>query len=177
MPALGTTAVLMLVPDAEPLLELAGQVDARVVRQGMPAHAALLYPWLPLEQIGAGELERLRIALRRAAPVSGRIDLQLAEVERVGSFVGVPVPELGGLAGAVRTAFPEQVPYGGRFGQDPPVHVTVALNADDRIAADIAQRVTGRLPIRTEVSAVHVVALAPDGWQALAEWPLTAQVA
>ncbi|MGW7080406.1 2'-5' RNA ligase family protein [Streptomyces sp. NPDC054866] len=173
MPVHGTTAVLALLPDAEPLLELAAQVDARVVRPGVPAHATLLYPWLPAEAIGATELERLRTALVRATPEVGRISLRLAEVERAGTFVGVPAPELRSLATAVRTAFPEQVPYGGRFGQEPPVHVTVALDAAAHTAADIARRVTGRLPISTEVSAVHVVALTPDGWQALAEMPLT----
>ncbi|MGW7086824.1 2'-5' RNA ligase family protein [Streptomyces sp. NPDC054871] len=173
MPVHGTTAVLALLPDAEPLLELAAQVDARVVRPGVPAHATLLYPWLPAEAIGATELERLRTALVRATPEVGRISLRLAEVERAGTFVGVPAPELHSLATAVRTAFPEQVPYGGRFGQEPPVHVTVALDAAAHTAADIARRVTGRLPISTEVSAVHVVALTPDGWQALAEMPLT----
>lgn len=172
MPTPGTTAVLALLPDAEPLLELAALVDTQVVRPGAPAHATLLYPWLPAEKIGPRELERLRAVLVRATPDVGRIPLRLTEVEGDGAFVGVPVPELSALATAVRAAFPEQVPYGGRFGQDPPVHVTVSLDAADHIAADIARHVTGRLPITTEVSAVHVVALSPDGWQVLAELPL-----
>ncbi|WP_037897615.1 2'-5' RNA ligase family protein [Streptomyces sp. NRRL S-920] len=173
MPPPGTTAVLALLPDAEPLLELAAQVDARVVRPGVPAHATLLYPWLPADRIGATELDRLRTVLVRAAPEAGRIPVRLAEAERSGAFVGVPVPELRALATAVRVAFPEQVPYGGRFGQDPPVHVTVSLDAAAHTAADITRRVTSRLPIRTEVSAVHVVTLTPDGWHPLAELPLT----
>ncbi|WP_367048362.1 2'-5' RNA ligase family protein [Streptomyces sp. Je 1-332] len=175
MPVSGTTAVLALLPDAEPLLELAAQVDALVVRPGVPAHATLLYPWLPADQIGPTELERLRAVLVRASPEAGRILLRLAEVVPGHSFVSVPAPELCPLATAVRAAFPEQVPYGGRFGQDPPVHVTVALDAAaPSTAAEVARRVTGRLPISTEVSAVHVVALAPEGWQTLAELPLTA---
>ncbi|MFC8130770.1 2'-5' RNA ligase family protein [Streptomyces sp. NPDC057302] len=173
MPAPGTTAVLALLPDADPLLELAAQVDPGVVRPGVPAHATLLYPWLPADRIGARDLERLRAALVRAAPGGGHVPLRLTEVEQAGGFVGIPVPELHALATAVRTAFPEQVPYGGRFGQDPPVHVTLSLDATAPTAADIARRVTGRLPIRAEVSAVHVVALTPDGWHGLAELPLT----
>lgn len=172
MPMPGTTAVLALLPDAEPLLELAAQVDARVVRPGVPAHATLLYPWLPAEKVDPRELERLRTVLERAAPDVGRIPLRLTVVERAGAFVGVPVPELRSLASTVREAYPEQVPYGGRFGQNPPVHVTVSLDAPDHTAADIAHRVTGRLPITTEVSAVHVVTLSLDGWQVLAELPL-----
>ncbi|MGW0903324.1 2'-5' RNA ligase family protein [Streptomyces sp. NPDC002853] len=173
MPTPGTTAVLALLPDADPLLEMAAQVDARGVRPGVPAHATLLYPWLPAENLDLRELERLQAVLVRAAPSSGRVPLRLTEVERAGAFVGVPVPELRLLATAVRAAFPEQVPYDGQFGQDPPVHVTVSLNAADPTAADIERLVTSSLPITAEVSAVHVVALSPDGWQILAELPLT----
>ncbi|MGW6316399.1 2'-5' RNA ligase family protein [Streptomyces sp. NPDC055099] len=172
MPMPGTTAVLVLLPDAEPLLELAVQVDPRVVRPGVPAHATLLYPWLPAEMIGPNDVERLRAVLVGAAPDVGRIPLRLTEVERTEAFVGVPVPELRAMATAVRAAFPEQVPYGGQFGDDPPVHVTVSLDATDQTAADITRHVTGRLPITTAVSAVHVVALSSDGWQVLAELPL-----
>ncbi|MYW64454.1 hypothetical protein GTY65_10275 [Streptomyces sp. SID8379] len=173
MPRPGTTAVLALLPEADPLLELAAAVDARVVRPGVPAHAALLYPWLPADQVGERELARLRAAL----PV-GRVPIRLAEVERAGGFVGIPLPELGAMATAVRAAFPEQVPYGGRFGQDPPVHVTVALDVDPGVsgaagvAADIADRVAGRLPISAEVAALQVVTLGSSGWRRVAEVPL-----
>ncbi|MFJ8825251.1 2'-5' RNA ligase family protein [Streptomyces sp. NPDC102467] len=167
MTQLGTTAVLAVVPAAEPLLELAAEVDARVVRPGVPAHAALLYPWLPADQVGAPELDRLRAALP-----PGRVPVRLEVVERDSGFVNIPVPELRALATAVRAAFPAQVPYGGRFGQDPAVHVTVALDADPGTAADIARRTAARLPISTEITALYAVALTPTGWQILADLPL-----
>jgi hypothetical protein len=163
----GTTAVLAVLPDAEPLLEQAAGVDERAVRPGVPAHAALLYPWLAVDEVGEPELHRLRVALP-----AGRVPVRLAAVERTGGFVGVPVPELSGVAKAVRTAFPTQVPYGGRFGPNPPVHVTVALDAAPAAAADIARRTAALLPITTEINTLHVVALTPTGWQRLAEVPL-----
>lgn len=175
MPAPGTTAVLALLPDAEPLLELATQIDARAVRPGIPAHATLLYPWLPTDQIGDRELEQLQTALVRATPQDGRIPLRLTAVEQTGAFINVPVPDLHAIATAVRIAFPQQTPYAGRFGHNPPVHVTVSLDAtaDTATATDITHRVTSCLPIHTEVSAIHVVTLTPNGWQNLAELPLT----
>ncbi|CAM5709494.1 2'-5' RNA ligase family protein OS=Streptomyces tendae OX=1932 GN=GUR47_24175 PE=4 SV=1 [Streptomyces tendae] len=164
----GTTAVVALMPDAEPLLRLAAEEDGRAVRPGVPAHAALLYPWLPADEVDEARLHRLRVAL----PV-GPVRIRLAAVERTGGFVGVPVPELSRVADAVRTAFPAQVPYGGRFGPRPPVHVTVALDAAHRAAADIARRTAAALPITTEVSTLHVVGLTRTGWQGLAELPLS----
>ncbi|MFG3250852.1 2'-5' RNA ligase family protein [Streptomyces sp. NPDC048187] len=167
MPRTGTTAVLALLPDAEPLLRSAAEVDGSAVRPGVPAHAALLYPWLPADEVGAPDLHRLRAAL----PV-GPVPVSLSEVERTGGFVGVPVPGLTPVADAVRSAFPAQVPYGGRFGPRPPVHVTVALEAAPHTAADIARRTAAALPITTRVTALHVVGLADAGWRSLAELPL-----
>jgi hypothetical protein len=164
MPAVGSTAVLALVPEAEELLTAAAGVDPRVVRAGVPAHAALLYPWLPVDGIDAAQLDRLRAAVR-GAPVR----IRLAEVERNGGFVGIPVPELRALATAARLAFPEHTPYGGRFGQDPPVHVTVALDAEPGVAQRIAGLTRARLPVEAKVSALHVVGLTAGGWQPLAE--------
>jgi hypothetical protein len=162
------TAVLALLPDAEPLLRLAAEVDEMAVRPGIPAHAALLYPWLLADQVEEAELHRLRAALP-----TGPVTVRLVTVERTGGFVGVPVPELSRMADAVRTAFPAQVPYGGRFGPRPPVHVTVALDAAPQAVGEIARRTAAALPITTEVNSVHVVGLTHTGWQGLAELPLS----
>ncbi|MFD9024202.1 2'-5' RNA ligase family protein [Streptomyces parvulus] len=167
MAQLGTTAVLALLPDAEPLLASAARVDPRAVRPGVPAHAALLYPWLAADEVGEAELRLLRAAL---PPEPLRV--RLAAVERGRGFVGVPVPELYAAATAVRRAFPARAPYGGRFGADPPVHVTVALDAEAEASARIAARTATRLPIVTEVDTFHVVGLTPTGWRALAALPL-----
>ncbi|MFE2355496.1 2'-5' RNA ligase family protein [Streptomyces parvulus] len=167
MAQVGTTAVLALLPDAEPLLETAARVDPRAVRPGVPAHAALLYPWLAADEVGEAELRLLR-----AAMPPGPLRVRLSEVEHSGGFVGVPVPELDAAATAVRRAFPAHAPYGGRFGADPPVHVTVALDAEAEASAGIAARTATRLPIVTEVDTFHVVALTPTGWRALAALPL-----
>ncbi|MEU6394618.1 2'-5' RNA ligase family protein [Streptomyces sp. NPDC046939] len=164
----GTTAVLALLPAAQPLLERAAEADPRAVRPGVPAHAALLYPWLPADRVGAPALDRLRSSLP-----TGPVRARLTTVERTGGFVGVPVPELRQAATAVRTAFPAWIPYGGRFGADPPVHVTVALDAEPGAAEEIARRTHALLPISTEIAALHVVALTPAGWQVVTELPLT----
>ncbi|MER5949012.1 2'-5' RNA ligase family protein [Streptomyces sp. NPDC001904] len=167
MPPLGTTAVLALVPQAQPLLTLAAEVDPRVVRPGVPAHAALLYPWLPVDQVDDRALERLRAVLP-----GRRIRLRLAEVERHDGFVAVAVPELGATATAVRSVYPDRPPYGGRFGPNPPVHLTVALDAEAPVAAAVADRARALLPIAAELTSLHVVALTPAGWRELTELPL-----
>ncbi|NEB80667.1 hypothetical protein G3I40_36480 [Streptomyces sp. SID14478] len=169
MAQVGTTAVLALVPEAEPLLKVAADADPRVVRPGVPAHAALLYPWRHADQVDARGLERLRAALP-----DGPVRLRLSSVEQRDGFVAVAVPELQAAASALRAAYPGSVPYGGRFGQDPPVHLTVALGADADTAQAVADRAAALLPITAEVSALYVVALTDTGWRGLAELPLSA---
>nr|WP_202501897.1 2'-5' RNA ligase family protein [Streptomyces sp. SID5785] len=156
-----------MLPEADELLRLAASVDERVVRAGVPAHVAFLYPWLPSAQVDDAELERLRAALP-----AGRVTVTLSAVQQADGFVGVPVPALASRATAVRGAYPRQVPYGGRFGPDPQVHVTVALGAEPQAAEDIARRVAPRLPITAQVAALHVVELTDAGWRLLAELPL-----
>ena len=70
----GTTAVLALVPDAEPLLRSAAEVDGAAVRPGVPAHAALLYPWLPADEVGEPELRRSpSVCPRSRAPAASSV--------------------------------------------------------------------------------------------------------
>lgn len=169
MAGVGTTAVLALVPEGDALLEVAAGVDPRAVRPGVPAHAALLYPWLPAAEVDEAELARLRGALEGAEPVA----LRLAAVERSGDFLGVPLPELDPPAAAVRAAYPRQAPYGGRFGARPPVHLTVALGATPEAAAEIERRAGERLPLAARVTELYVVELAARGWRPMAVIPLT----
>ncbi|MFE1950513.1 2'-5' RNA ligase family protein [Streptomyces sp. NPDC059524] len=169
MPETGTTAVLALVREADVLLEVAASVDARVVRAGVPAHVALLYPWIPAARLGGGGLERLSGVLSPTGPVT----VDLTRTERADGFVGVPVPGLGPLATALRAAYPRQVPYGGRFGPDPRAHLTVALGAEPGVAEAIERRAARRLPITAQVARLHVVELTSAGWRPVAHIPLT----
>jgi 2'-5' RNA ligase superfamily len=165
MPEPGTTAVLAILPAADPLLTLAASIDPLAVRPGIPAHATLLYPWIPADRIDAGRLTRLRTAL---APFQ-RIPVTLSTVERSPGFVNIPVPELEPLAAAARSAFPDQIPYGGRFGPNPPVHLTIALDTAPDTAARITELITPRLPLTTTVDTVHAVTLTATGWHPAAE--------
>lgn len=47
VPEPGTTAVVIGLPDATPLLDAAWRIDPALVRRGVPAHVSLLYPFVP----------------------------------------------------------------------------------------------------------------------------------
>jgi hypothetical protein len=156
-----------LVPAANELLGMAAKIDPGAVRPGIPAHASIAYPFLP-----AGEVTpEVADALGEVAAAGGPVAVRLASAVAALGFVGVPVPELEPTAAAVRQRWPDLRPYGGRFGAEPPVHVTVAMGAEPANTELIAQRAMDRLPLLDKVREMHVVELADTGWRALLTIP------
>lgn len=169
MPAVGNTAVLVMVPAADELLDLAAAIHPRCVRPGIPAHAALMYPWLPVSAVSSEVVTRLAELVGGAGPTAVQLNSAAAQP---GGFVGIEAAELAPLASILRAEWPDLVPYGGRFGASPPVHVTVAMGAAPDDAARIAEQVGKRLPLVQLVSELCVVGLDDDGWRVLATTPL-----
>ncbi|HWE91916.1 MAG TPA: 2'-5' RNA ligase family protein [Pseudonocardiaceae bacterium] len=164
MPAVGTTAVVAWAPAANELLDIAAGVDPGVVRPGIPAHASIAYPFLPAAEFTPATADTLRGLVGDGGPVAVRLASLISEP----GFVGVLVPELDPVAAAVRRQWPQLTPYGGRFGDAPPVHVTVAMGAEPAAAELIAARAADRLPLVAEVRELHVVGLTEAGWRPLA---------
>ncbi|MEV6575669.1 2'-5' RNA ligase family protein [Streptomyces sp. NPDC051577] len=170
MPDPGTTAVVIVLPDAAPLLDAVWRIDPALTRRGVPAHVSLLYPFLP-ESALTDQDERSVRSLAASFPAA---DLVLEEVVTGSGLVAVTVPGLQPIVDAYRSQWPGLRPYGGRFGARPAAHVTVAMGADDPTAAHVRAAIDSLLPIRARAAAVQVVALTEDGWQSRFTAPLGA---
>lgn len=121
---MAVTALLVRIPEAEPLV-----VDLRLKHDpsaalGVPAHLTVLYPFLAPEEITDAVLSRLRAifaAVRRFDVVLSAVgawpQTTYLRPERSEPFLG--------LTTAVVAAFPTHLPYGGRF-KDVVPHLTVA---------------------------------------------------
>ncbi|MFJ7586693.1 2'-5' RNA ligase family protein [Streptomyces sp. NPDC097617] len=169
MPEPGTTAVVILLPDAAPLLEAVRRIDPALVRHGVPAHVSLLYPFVP-ESALTGQDEKGVRSLAASFPAA---DLLLGEVVAEPGFVAVAVPELQPVVDAFHARWPGLRPYRGRFGPWPAAHLTVALGADNPTAATPVRDAVGSLlPLRTRAAAVQLVALTENGWRARLTAPL-----
>ncbi|WP_020501369.1 2'-5' RNA ligase family protein [Sciscionella marina] len=165
MPEPGTTAVLVLLPEADPLLTLA---DPGMTRPGIPAHIALSYPFLPRDQVTDTVTERIGVLLAGTGPC----EVVLEEVTTAPGFVAVDAPSLQPLAHRLRGAWPELVPYGGRFGSDPRTHLTVGMGGTEHEAALLADRLGEQLPVRGTVREAVLVTLGGMGWETLHTIPL-----
>ncbi|MFI8260803.1 2'-5' RNA ligase family protein [Streptomyces sp. NPDC085665] len=169
MPEPGTTAVVIVLPDAAPLLDAAWRIDPTLVRRGVPAHVSLLYPFVP-EPALTGRDEKAVRSLAAGFPAA---DLVLEEVVTAPGFVAVTVPGLQPAVDAFRNQWPGLRPYGGRFGAEPAAHVTVAMGADDPTTATrVRTAVDSLLPLRIRAAEVQLVVLTKEGWQSRFTAPL-----
>lgn len=163
MPDEGQTGVVVLVPQAQPVLEDVAQRFPEAVRRGVPAHLSLLYPFLPDEECDDDVLAALSEILAQSGPQT----VQLSECERSEDFAALrpePLEPLRALSESVRQRWPHVVPYDGRFGDVDP-HVTVALHTTAERARVVAEEIAPpHLPITAELRDVWLVAFVDGRW-------------
>lgn len=136
----------------------------------MPAHVTVLFPFLALDCIKAGERDQLRrlFASEPVIPV---------EINGFGAFAQVvylrllPAAPLIELTSRVAQRWPEAPPYGGAFDEVVP-HLTVAAGVDDAVADDIRADVACALPLRTVLREVWLVAFDDGQWSPVATFAL-----
>lgn len=166
------TAVLVLVPEAEPVVaQHRAHLDGASAR-GVPAHVTVLHPFVDPDQVDAQVLERLAavvstvpafdVVFRRTAWFSDDV-LWLAPD---------PARPFRDLTAAVVAAFPDHPPYAGAFDGSTP-HLTVGeRRLGDVAALQRAERdVSASLPLHAHVDRVCLFAGAdaPDSWSILHE--------
>ena len=161
------SAIVLLVPDAEPLVGELRRAHDPAMLAGVGAHLTLLFPFVPAPALDDGILARIRFGC-------GPLDLVF---DRVGRFPGLaylglaaPRPVVD-VIHALQTTWPEYPLYEGKFPDVVP-HLTVALGDDDvldRVAAELAPQ----LPLATRIT--HATLLAEDEssqWSARARFAL-----
>lgn len=143
------------VPAADALLASVKARHSRTVREGVPAHVSLLYPF-----VAAGELdERVVSALGELFVEQVPMSVEFAERYRHSGFVALrpdPIEGLKELTNKVRFRWPEVMPYGGIYGDVEP-HLTVAMCHSDGVAMTIGHEVAAELPISTELREAWLV--------------------
>jgi 2'-5' RNA ligase len=166
------TALIVPVPEAEPVV---GRFRASLdlaASWGVPAHVTVLYPFLPPERVD----HVVRAALRDIVAVVPRTEVSLTRVDWFGDEVVWLAPEpdqlFRDLTAAVWRRFPDAPPYAGAHAEVVP-HLTIGHNAPRVVLAEAAQAVCAHLPIRTTVTAVHLIAGTPDHpWHPVTRFPL-----
>ena len=164
----GQTALVLPVPDADPVVGRWRERFDPSAACGMPAHITILFPFLSIERIGSAVLAELRLLFTEAQAVRVRF-------AALGSFPSVlylkpePAAPLLALTESVVGRWPEAPPYEGAFPEVVP-HLTVATGLADH--AEIRVEVENDLPLDTVLTEASLLAFAAGRWSPVETFPL-----
>ncbi|MDJ0343617.1 2'-5' RNA ligase family protein [Streptomyces sp. H10-C2] len=158
----GRTALVIKVPEAEPLVGAWRQRFDPAMEAGVPAHVTVLYPFLDRERIDVREVE----ALEEVFGAHAAFDLSFHQCGRFPDLLYLAPEPTGGLralTSAVADRWPEAPPYGGRYADVVP-HLTVAYSPDPSVFNTIEADLTAGLPVVARVSSVQLVVSDGEKW-------------
>jgi 2'-5' RNA ligase len=165
------TAVLVHVPEVEPVVgewRLRHTSDAPL---GMPAHVTLLFPFVPSEQLNPEVEARLATLLRETDSFSVTF-ARLARFPDVLYLEPQPPEPFAALTAAIAAEWPEHPPYGGEHEIVIP-HLTVAESEDEELLERIRADVEAKLPLESRVTAAQLYAEDAAGrWHKRSRLPL-----
>ena len=153
-----SSALIVPVPWAEPIVARWRALHDGSAADGMPAHVTVLYPFLPSRAIEASVEAALRSVLAAHPPFR----FSLTRVER---FPGVLylAPEPGesmlSITAAIWARWPDYPPYRGAYETTVP-HLTVATGSEP---PGLAEELERSLPIEGEVGEVCLMTKASRG--------------
>ncbi|GLY28275.1 2'-5' RNA ligase family protein [Kineosporia sp. NBRC 101731] len=168
MPVPEQSALIVPVPEVEPVVgPFRAKLDVNAAK-GVPAHVTVLFPFLPPSAID----DEARTTLRDLFAGHSPFEVTFTEVRWFGDAVTwlAPYPDIAfrQLTAAAWGHFPQTPPYGGEHDGDHP-HLTLGHGHPVDVLQEAAVEVTSRLPLTASVSAVHLIAGsdAPNSWRTL----------
>lgn len=154
-----STALVILVPEAERRLGAFRRAHDRAAGTGSLAHITLLYPFLRQKDLTTRVDATLAALFARYEAFSFRL-------QETGRFRGVlhllpePAAPFIALTQAIWQAFPDHPPYEGRFSRITP-HLQLAQGDDeallDHLEAEFHSRLGPLLPIHGRAEAVQLI--------------------
>ena len=167
------TALIVQIPEAEPAVRAWRARYDRAASWGVPAHVTVLYPFLPPERIDADVLAAVGTAVASVARFTADFTRVRWFGDRVVWLAPTPAEPFRTLTAAVCRLFPQVTPYGGAHPEVIP-HLTIGHDAPRTALAEAADAVSRRLPLRSAVEAVQLIAGGPHpgGWQTMGHFPL-----
>lgn len=161
------SALVISIPEAEPLVEsFRNQYDPSAAL-GVPAHVTVLYLFKSPQELTAEVIERLSRLFSRLPDftTSFRASRQFPSVLYLSPE---PAESFRRLTESVVERFPETPPYGGQFTEIVP-HLTVAQVSDPQrlgeIVADFERVAQEHLPIQARVTEVTLMDNESGYWQ------------
>ena len=168
------SALVILAPEAEPLVKPFRDRYDPSAAQGVPAHFTILYPFKPPSELTAAVVGTLNDLFLRFPPFT----IALSELRRFPEVLYLtprPTEPIKQLIQATAERFPETPPYKGEFAEVIP-HLTIAQVNDSQrlnaITADFQRAAQDRLPLQVSVSEVTLMDNESGLWRVRAAFRL-----
>jgi 2'-5' RNA ligase superfamily len=163
------SALVVLVPEAEPLVRPYRARFDTSAAAGLGAHITLLYPFIEPERVGESTLDTLTECFRGFAPIAFR----LTAIRRfpIETLYLAPEPDepFRKLSLAIWQRFPDRPPYGGAYPDIVP-HLSIGRFTDaeemDRIAGELAAALDETPVIEAYASTVVLIENTTGRWVA-----------
>ena len=165
-PTEGDSALLVAIPEAEPVVGgMRLQHDA-VAADGIPAHVTVLYPFVPRDRLTNEVRDAISVVVGALPAFDYRFDL----AARFGSSTVYLAPEpasaFARLTDAVHARWPDHPPYGGVFNVVVP-HLTVGDGLDgttaDALEVAVGQALTHHGPVVGRATSVALMTRSAGG--------------
>ncbi len=170
------SALIVVVPEAEPVVGPHRAALDPAAAWGVPAHVTVLFPFLPPGELTGGTLT----AVRDVVATVPAFDVTFGRVRWFGDTTvwldPAPAEPFQHLTRAVWDRFPQAPPYGGEYGDGVTPHLTVGHQAPRDALQAAADAVAGGLPLRARVEEVRLVvgSPVPGSWRTLTTFALGA---
>lgn len=167
----GDTALVVHVPEAEPVVgEWRLMLDPSA-DHGVDAHITVLFPFVPAMALDDGVLARVTAVASAHEPFEFSLD-EVGWFDRDVVYLA-PDPEepFRRLTSGVWAEFPEHPPYHGAH-DDPVPHLTIGQGGPQDDMRRAAGAVADRLPIPGRAEAIDLIVLEAAVWGRRARFPL-----
>jgi 2'-5' RNA ligase len=164
------TALIVVVPEAEPLV---GEWRAKYdwsAQHGVPAHITLLFPFVPAEKVDDQLVADLRDLFATRSPFTYRLP-RVARFPEVAWLAPEPTEPFKELIELIFSRYPAHPPYEG-IHEDVIPHLTVA-EGGAALQDEVEAALTARLPVEAEAHEVTLLVEDAAGyWRISERFPL-----
>ncbi|WP_106403789.1 2'-5' RNA ligase family protein [Actinocorallia populi] len=158
----GTTALIVAVPEAEPVVARWRHRYDHAAAAGARAHVTVLFPFLDANRIDATVVSELAQMFARHQKFTARFR-RTARRPSILYLPAEPADRFSRLTKDVVARWPDCPPYGGKYPGTVP-HLTVAIRRPDLILDQVDRGLTDHLPLTAAITSVDLVAFEGRSW-------------
>ncbi len=165
MTTFSASALIIAVPEAEPLVKEWRERFDPSAAAGVPAHITILYPFMRPHTITATDLTELHKLFARHTA----FEFALTELRRTPLYLAPsPAAPFKALTYALIERYPDYPPYGGRFAEVMP-HLTIAdvyeAQQLDEMEREFMEKHGAQLPVRAVANEVLLIDNTAGRWE------------